>query len=84
MGNSFSRRDFLRTGLFGLAGATMLGPGIVSGLAANSEPVEAVVIGSGFGGAVAALRLAQAGVRTLMLERGRRWTVTPEQRPLPD
>jgi cholesterol oxidase len=79
MGNSFSRRDFLRTGLFGLAGATMLGPGIVSGLAANSEPVEAVVIGSGFGGAVAALRLAQAGVRTLMLERGRRWTVTPEQ-----
>ncbi len=79
MAHTFSRRDFLRTGLFGLAGATMLGPGVISSLAANSEPVEAVVIGSGFGGAVAALRLAQAGVRTLMLERGRRWTVTPEQ-----
>ena len=79
MAHTFSRRDFLRTGLFGLAGATMFGPGIISTLAAHSEPVEAIVIGSGFGGAVAALRLAEAGVRTLMLERGRRWTVTPEQ-----
>jgi choline dehydrogenase-like flavoprotein len=34
---------------------------------------EAVVIGSGFGGAVAACRLAQAGFRTLVLERGRRY-----------
>src|SRR5262245_27493223 len=33
----------------------------------------AIVIGSGFGGSVAALRLGQAGVRTLVLERGRHW-----------
>ncbi len=79
MGHTLSRRSFLRTGLSGLAGATLLGPGIISSWASSSEPVEAVVIGSGFGGAVAALRLAQAGVRTLMLERGRRWTVTPQQ-----
>lgn len=39
---------------------------------------DALVIGSGYAGAVAALRLAEAGVRTLVLERGRRWTVTPE------
>ncbi|MBN9519834.1 GMC family oxidoreductase [bacterium] len=36
---------------------------------------EAIVIGSGFGGAVAALRLGEAGVRTLLLERGRRWEI---------
>ena len=31
---------------------------------------RAIVIGSGFGGAVAALRLGEAGVRTVVLERG--------------
>lgn len=34
---------------------------------------EALVIGSGFGGAVAACRLAQAGVDVAVAERGRRW-----------
>ena len=34
---------------------------------------EVVVIGSGFGGAVATLRLAEAGKCVLVLERGRRW-----------
>jgi cholesterol oxidase len=36
-----------------------------------------VVIGSGLGGAIAAFRLAEAGVPTLVLERGRRWPITP-------
>src|SRR5258708_1688536 len=38
-----------------------------------------VVIGSGFGGAVAACRLAQKGRKVLVLERGRRWL--PEDFP---
>ena len=44
-----------------------------------STDFDAIVIGSGFGGAVAACRLAQAGMKVLVLERGRRWT--PETYP---
>ncbi|MET0285139.1 MAG: GMC oxidoreductase [Polyangiales bacterium] len=39
----------------------------------------AIVIGTGFGGAVAALRLAQAGVNVTMLERGSRWPRDPQR-----
>jgi cholesterol oxidase len=42
---------------------------------AQDDFVPAIVIGSGFGGAVAALRLGQAGIDTLVLERGRRWRI---------
>ncbi len=34
---------------------------------------DAIVIGSGFGGAITSCRLAEAGYRVLVLERGRRW-----------
>jgi cholesterol oxidase len=36
---------------------------------------DTIVIGSGFGGAVMACRLAEKGARVLVLERGRRWKV---------
>jgi cholesterol oxidase len=35
---------------------------------------DTIIIGSGFGGAVTACRLAERGHRVLVLERGRRWT----------
>ncbi|WP_338898729.1 GMC oxidoreductase [Streptomyces sp. TG1A-60] len=37
------------------------------------DNAPAIVIGSGYGAAVAALRLGQAGVRTVVLEMGRAW-----------
>ncbi|MCA9047290.1 MAG: GMC family oxidoreductase [Planctomycetaceae bacterium] len=40
---------------------------------------DAIVIGSGFGGAVTACRLAERGLKVLVLERGRRWS--PETYP---
>lgn len=38
---------------------------------------DAIVIGSGFGGAITACRLAEAGMKVLILERGRRWDNKP-------
>lgn len=35
--------------------------------------VDAIIVGSGFGGSVLACRLAQAGRRVIVIERGRRW-----------
>ena len=34
---------------------------------------DIIIIGSGFGGAITACRLAEAGNKVLVLERGRRW-----------
>ena len=42
----------------------------------GSEYIAALVIGSGFGGGVASLRLGEAGIETIVLERGRRWPIT--------
>ena len=34
---------------------------------------DVIIIGSGFGGAITACRLTEAGMKVLVLERGRRW-----------
>src|SRR5712671_3858492 len=78
--SNFSRRDFLRGGAIGVGIAA-------SGLRAwarDSDFVQALVIGSGFGGAIAALRLGQAGVDTLVLERGRRWPISAPKSNVPN
>lgn len=42
-----------------------------------------VVVGSGFGGAVASLRLTRAGVPVTLLEQGRAWPTGPNARTFP-
>lgn len=52
-------------------------PEIFAPLPDPPDHSEAIVIGSGFGAAVTALRLAEAGVQNSVLERGSRWPNDP-------
>ncbi|OBJ10623.1 GMC oxidoreductase [Mycobacterium colombiense] len=76
---AFSRRHLLQGAAAIAAGAAGIGGAIELGsdrAATASRPhYRAIVVGSGYGGGVSALRLAEAGVETLILERGRLWDV---------
>ncbi|MFJ2865812.1 GMC family oxidoreductase N-terminal domain-containing protein [Kitasatospora sp. NPDC087314] len=76
-----SRRGFLlRSGgvaLGALAAQSTVGRAVAAPIGTNCATyASAVVVGSGYAGSVAALRLAQAGVSTLVLERGLEWQIT--------
>lgn len=51
----------------------------VPGSAAPRPHYQAIVIGSGFGGAVTACRLGEAGIDTLVLERGQEWVTNSRE-----
>ncbi|MBN4049507.1 GMC family oxidoreductase [bacterium AH-315-N03] len=80
------RRNFVRLTTAGVAGVYFTGcddaPGTDAGPSDGGvdasqaiERVRALVIGTGFGGSIAALRLAEADVPVTMLERGKRWDI---------
>ncbi|MBT2385292.1 GMC oxidoreductase [Streptomyces sp. ISL-11] len=49
----------------------------------REEHHRVVIIGSGLGGSITAFRLAEAGIRNVVLERGRRWPITPTGNTFP-
>jgi cholesterol oxidase len=83
MVTDLTRRSFLGLAASVAGAATAAGlPATPARAAGSAVPTveqrhRAVVIGGGYGGAIAAYRLAAAGVPSVLLERGRRWPVTP-------
>ncbi|MDE0399816.1 MAG: GMC oxidoreductase [Candidatus Poribacteria bacterium] len=88
-----TRRQFIKSGLTGFAIGSSVGilgcdpMGIPLPTATRTETeddVPALIIGSGFGGAVTALRLGEAGIQTMVLEQGRRWDTAFSRNIPPD
>src|SRR5262245_10470273 len=71
---SVTRRDAVKGAA---AGAVAVGLGVINKAAQAQEAFDAIVIGTGFGGAVATIALSVNGKKTLVIERGT-FFVTPE------
>ncbi len=76
MTRMFKRRQFLQGTAATLA--TIAASNLRVEAHKSHEYIEALVIGSGFGGGVASLRLGEAGIETIVLEKGRRWKITED------
>ncbi|MEV0259585.1 GMC oxidoreductase [Streptomyces sp. NPDC050732] len=72
LSDGVSRRKFL-AGTGSILGAVALAGHAVPARAVDAARVPALVIGTGYGGSVAALRLAEAGVDVHMVEMGMAW-----------
>ncbi|MEW2353135.1 GMC oxidoreductase [Spirillospora sp. NPDC029432] len=82
-----SRRSLLAgtaaTGALSVLGASPARAARRGSVPVSREERRLVIIGSGFGGGVAALRFAQAGVPSLVLERGLWWRTGPNAETFP-
>ncbi|MEC3875343.1 GMC family oxidoreductase N-terminal domain-containing protein [Chryseobacterium salviniae] len=72
------RKEFLKTSILAVGGFYFLQSNLFKAAQPKSlikEEIEApiIIIGSGYGGAVAALRLCEAGKKVIMLEMGMNW-----------
>lgn len=83
-GEHMNRKEFIQTGTLGIAALFFLGTGTLLG--DYTQPAsqifphhsiiaekEVVIIGTGYGGSVAALRLCEKGIPVTMLEMGLNW-----------
>ncbi len=82
-----NRKDFLQLSGLSMAAFFFLGTRAFAGIqpTVQSEPTlidsdkRVIIIGSGYGGAVAALRLCEAGIPVTMLEMGLNWEKSGER-----